>query len=543
MASSPSARSKKQVIDAISSFLKSPPEGTPQEILEAFNAMGAAQVLPPKVFLETVEQAPIAISITDIEAGILYANSAFEKLTGYSRQEVLGKNESVLSSKATPVEVYKDLWQTISEKKVWRGKLVNHRKNKQEYLAELTISPVLDSQGEITYFLGMHRDVTKMHRLEQRLKFQRSLTEGALDAAPMVVAMIGTDNNVILDNQAYKALHGDFRGQEPAHLFLDALSQETGFDIRDVCERGKGYTNVEVRLDPPHGPTPRWFICSGVRVDELDDAAESFFKSPENTRCCLLLIANEITESRNRINEARLNLIRASMTELQMVQTMREAISGAMFKLQVPLNIIKAALGMPENRGDTRALRDVLKQALDSGDEAMESLHAALPKPAMEESSSINLNEVLHEVLRLSTDQLLVSGVTVDWRPTAVLPVVQGRVNSLRGMFNYILDNAIQAVMESGSDFREIRVETRAEGEDVLVSIMDNGVGVPEPMRIKAFEPFYCGWAQSRRHAGMGLTMAQEVALSHGGNVEIDPHFLSGCRVFIRLPAAAQGSV
>ena len=63
-------------------------------------------------------------------------NRAFELLTGYTREDVMGKNESVLSSNSTPVEVYQQLWETIHARQVWQGTLVNYRKNKQEYLAE-----------------------------------------------------------------------------------------------------------------------------------------------------------------------------------------------------------------------------------------------------------------------------------------------------------------------------------------------------------------------------------------------------------------------
>lgn len=524
-----------ELSDAIQCFLASPPKGTPIELLELFNAVDGRNYLPPKIFLEAVEQAPIAISITDRSATILYVNKAFEQLTGYKRSEVTGKNESVLSSRSTPSSIYKTLWKTIQNKQVWKGKLVNHSKAKQEYLAELVISPVLDQHNEIRYFLGMHRDITSMHQLEQRFTFQKQLTESALDAIPMVVAMVDMEGKVLLDNLAYKALQGDFRGVEPSDLLINAIEQQMNYDQGVLCREGTRFYNIEVRLDPPSNGSPRWFSCSGVRVEELDEAAHTYF-NPSNNRCCLVLIANEITESRKRFHEARINMLRSNMAEQQIVQTMREAISAAMYKLRAPLNVIKAALSMMEANNQENHLQTILKQALDSGDEAMDSLQDALPTPATEQQTNINLNEVIHDVITLSTERLLSAGIVVDWRPATVLPTVLGRSNALRGVFKYLIDNAIQAVNETRQDAREIRIQTRVEASDLIVEVMDNGSGVPEHERIKVFEPFYCGWNNPRERSGMGLTMAQEVALSHGGSVEINPDFLGGCCVLVRLP-------
>lgn len=525
----------REVIDAISLFLASPPEGTPAEIIEAFETPGSHEILPPKLFLETVEQAPVAIAITDPAAKILYVNKAFEQLTGFTNQEVVGKNQSVLSCESTPVSVYQDLWATIQDHRVWQGHLVNHRKDRQAYLAELSISPVLNAKGQVTYYLGMHRDITEVHQLEQRLKFQKGLTEAAIDSAPMVVAMVSADGKVLFDNHAYKALMGNFRVGEPVNLFLSALKQEIGFDITKIDETDKAFTNVDVRLDSPSNASARWFVCSGVRIEKPDDTAHDFFKKQSSSRYCLLLIANEVTDSRQRIIEARLNMIRANMAEQQMIQTMREAISGAIYKLQVPLNIIKAALSMPGMGGD-EGLRKALQQALDTGDEAMDSLHATLPRPMLEEPCNVNVNELLHDVLKLFTDKLLATGVVVDWRPSTVLPTVQGRTNELRGLFKYLMDNAIQATTENDQDYREIRLETSQDGHELVIEFMDNGPGVPGVHRLKAFEPFFCGWNQPKGHAGMGLTMAQEIVLGHNGSIEIDEHFYGGCRLFVRLP-------
>lgn len=529
------------VIDAISRFLTEPPEGTPVEVIQAFDLFGGQRFLPPKLFLETVEQAPVAISITDPGARILYVNAAFEELTGYPRDEIIGKNESVLSSKSTPLEVYQELWNTIQQRKVWRGTLVNHRKDGNEYLAELSISPVLNSDGAVSYYLGMHRDVTEVHALQQRLAFQKSLTEAALNAAPMVVAMIDGQGKVLLDNHAYKALIADCGNAEPAHLFIEALEQQIGLDLSQVCGSGGSFNNVDVRLDVRGGYSPRWFSCSGVPIPDLDDAARSYFQDSQKGHCGFLLIANEVTDSRRRVNEARLNLLRANMAEHQMVQTMREAISASIFKMQAPINIIKAAVSMSGAGADCANMGPVLQQAMENGEDAIESLHQALPGPRTEQAVTLNINELVQDVLRLSTDKFLANGIVIDWRAAPVLPPVTGSPNALRGMLKYLIDNAVQAVQESGRNFREIRVDTREEGGELVVAIMDNGPGILEYMALKAFEPFYCGWENPRGHAGMGLTLAQEVAINHEGGLEIDPDFVGGCRVFVRLSSTATG--
>lgn len=526
--------------DAISTFLSSPPEGTPLEVIEAFEAPGVKEFLPPKLFLETVEQAPVAISITSPSAEILYVNKAFEALTGYSRDDVVGRNESVLSSKSTPAKVYQDLWSTIQSKRVWNGKLANHRKDKQEYLADLMISPVLGKDGEIAYFLGMHRDITALHQLERQLSFQKRLIEGALDSAPMVVSMVDSGRQVLLDNQAYKALQGDFRGVEPADMILDALETQIGLGLDSAWSAESEFTNVEVRLEPPGGKGPRWFICSGVLVEDPEAAATAggYFTTPESSPHHLMLIANEVTSSRQRINEARMNLIRANMTEQQLVQTMREAISGSIYKLQEPLNVIRAALNIPESSENKGTLRNVLWEALSRGSEAIENLQDAFPSPKIEQVTRVNINEILHQVINLSTDTLLASGIVIDWRPAPILPTVAGRENALRGLFKYLIDNAIAALNESNMDFRELRIGTQVDGDELVIEIIDSGPGIPEKMRLKIFEPFFFGWENPKGHAGMGLTMAQEVIISHGGGIEVDSDFLGGCRIFVRLPTA-----
>jgi nitrogen fixation negative regulator NifL len=533
-----STQSSQQVVtNAIAEFLRVPPAGTPPEVLEALRLMtgGSGAPLPPRLYFETVEQAPVAISITDAKANILYANTAFEALTGYGRAEVLGENESILSSNATPDSIYRQLWRTIQSKRTWKGTLVNRRKDGGDYLAELIISPVLNSVGEVVYFLGMHRNVTREHELASELRRQKARIETVLDAAPALMVLLDLDGRIILDNMEYKKLFGDLRGREPVNLLRAALREQAGFDPLEQAAAGRDFQNVEVSIEMPGGG-PRWFSCSGTAVNEQDASARSYFghDAPGDGR--LLLLANDVSARHREIERAHLENLRARLAEQQLAQGMREALTAASYQIQVPLNLMKAAGAMFASGGGTvETFAETLGQISAASEQALQTLNAALPEEIVEAGVSVNVNELLRHVLALETDALLAAGVIVDWQPALVLPEITGRKNELRSLFKNLLDNALQALREGGRAQRELRLATRPLDDAIEVIVEDNGPGFPRNDRYKAFEPFYIGWRNRRGRAGMGLALAQEIVNQHGGSIEIDPEFHDGCRVRVTL--------
>lgn len=536
--SSESDAQQSLVLSAMGQFLREPPPGTPPEVVQALTLIAGdpADPLPPRLYFETVEQAPVAISITNARAKILYANAAFEKLTGYTRAEVVGKNESILSSNATPESIYQQLWRTIQRKRPWTGTLVNRRKDGGDYLAELVISPVLDAAGQIRYFLGMHRDVTREHELAAELRRQKTRIETVLDAAPVVVVLLDKDGRIILDNMEYKKLLGDLRGREPLNLLREALREQAGFDPLERAETGSGFRDIEISIEVPGSGGPRWFACSGTAVNESDNSISGYFMRGNRGDLRLLLLANDVTARRREIERAHLENLRARLAEQQLAQGMREALTAASYQIQVPLNLIRAANDMfRSGSGHVEVFADMLGQISRAGEAALQTLQAALPTEVSEPGVRVNINELLRHVLTLETDRLLAAGVVVDWQPALVLPELSGHKNQLRSLFKYLIDNALQALHESGRTHRELRLATRALDNAVEVIIEDNGPGIASEARIQAFEPFYIGWRQRRGRAGMGLALAQEIVNQHGGCIEIDAEYQDGCRLRVTL--------
>ncbi len=117
-----------------------------------------------------VEQTVESIVITDLSANILYVNPAFERITGYTKAEVVGQNTRILRSGAQMDDFYKGMWATLLRGEVWTGQIVNKRKDGTMFQEEMVISPVRDSTGTVVNYVAVKRDVTRERKIEDQLR-------------------------------------------------------------------------------------------------------------------------------------------------------------------------------------------------------------------------------------------------------------------------------------------------------------------------------------------------------------------------------------
>ncbi len=123
------------------------------------------------LLIAALEAAANGILITDKDAVIIWANSAFGRLTGYKPEEVVGhKPSDMVKSGVQDAVFYQDMWADLLAGRHWRGELVNKRKNGSLYHEELNIAPVKNSAGEITHFIGIKEDITERKEMEAQLQ-------------------------------------------------------------------------------------------------------------------------------------------------------------------------------------------------------------------------------------------------------------------------------------------------------------------------------------------------------------------------------------
>jgi PAS domain S-box-containing protein len=118
-----------------------------------------------KLFGKAIERSPLSIVITDINGKIEYINPKFTELTGYSFDDILGKNPRILKGRNNESSIYKKLWETILAGKQWFGELENKKKNGDFFWESISISPIFDSQHEITHFVGVKEDITEKRKM------------------------------------------------------------------------------------------------------------------------------------------------------------------------------------------------------------------------------------------------------------------------------------------------------------------------------------------------------------------------------------------
>lgn len=116
-----------------------------------------------------VHQSPVMKMITDVDGNIEYVNPAFEKITGYSNEEVIGKNPKILQSKQTPKSIYKELWTTIKKGENWRGEWLNRKKSGEVYWEDISITPIRNKQSTIINYLAVKRDISEWKRAQAEI--------------------------------------------------------------------------------------------------------------------------------------------------------------------------------------------------------------------------------------------------------------------------------------------------------------------------------------------------------------------------------------
>lgn len=185
--------------------------------------------IPDAVLFElALRHNPSAVMITDRGGDIVYVNDKFTVLTGYSMEEVAGRNPSLLKSGYHSKEFYKDLWDTIIGGGKWRNRLYNINKKGERYWESASISPILDRNGNISHFIAIKEDITGLKSLEDRLIIEQQKHDNIIDLNPNPIMVTDAHGRPVRINQAWGRLHNGLIPPKEYCIFNDASIRAEG---------------------------------------------------------------------------------------------------------------------------------------------------------------------------------------------------------------------------------------------------------------------------------------------------------------------------
>ena len=253
-----------------------------------------------------VEQSPASVLITSPSGEIDYVNPKFTEVTGYELQEVLGRNPRLLKSGVQPRTVYRDIWETITAGRVWRGELCNRKKNGELFWEFAVIAPI-EVQGTITHFIALKEDITERRQAANALREREARLRAIFDQAIVGIAQADLTGRFLAVNERFCRLVG-----RPEKEILQKRIQD--FTHPDDLQRNLKLFKALVAGGPDFEIEKRYVHKDGSeiwvqnRVNAIRDAAGE----PQSA----VAISIDITQRRQaELQRARLAAIVASSAD------------------------------------------------------------------------------------------------------------------------------------------------------------------------------------------------------------------------------------
>jgi len=529
-----------------------------------------------------VESLAEAVLITDPGGVITYVNPAFEKITGYSREEAQGQNPRILKSGQNPPEFYKAMWDTLLAGKVWRGQTVNKRKNGSTYRAELTISPIWSDSQRILSYVAVQREVTQgtameeiarlaqeeykvLHRVAQALHKGGSMREMLRGALASIVEY----KELAVEAKAGIFLADDKEKRLRLLTTLGSFSDEFMEMEKEVpygsCLCGRAAESGEMLIsndcfaDPrhdrlfddmtPHGhyivPLKSRGRLVGVMFLYTDENPPWYKRSQEVLLSIGDLIADAIEHRRAEEQTEKQNQALAWANEtLQELNAQKNEFLGiASHDLRNPLYVIRsyseALLGESQgavNEKQGKFLRKILEAS-----KYMTALLDNLLDFSKIESGKCDLSPHRQDFNELAGAQAefhqLLAGkknIRIQFE-AGDLPPLSFDKTSLIQVTGNLISNAIK-FSPPGST---ITIATAREGTRARFSVRDEGPGISEEDQKHLFGTFKKLSAKptgGEKSTGLGLAIAKKIVLLHGGDIGVRSTPGKGSTFYFTLP-------
>jgi len=437
------------------------------------------------------------VSKTDADGIITYVNDSFCKISGYKREELIGKNHNIVRDPSVSPFIFKKLWDTIYNGKVWKGTFPNRAKDGSIYYVEATIMPIYDKYHNIQEYIAIRRDVTKQIKAKKRLQEKEKLIKA------------------ILDNQDSIVIHASkINGMQAVNKKLFDFFDYENFD--DFKARSQCICDLFLKLDGYVNPVdmPDWLeVISNnenstfkVKMRIKDKSIHTFNLAVKRIDSDYIINLYDITELEAAITKAHSSEQAKSMFLSNMSHEIRTPLNGILGFTDI--------LSKKDLDKDTKRYIDIIHK---SGQTLLNVVNDILDFSKIE-SGELSLYETpsnLFEEMEaaVATFSSLSRKNSVEYY-TYIDPnipkVLECDIQRIKQVINNLISNAMKFTREGGSVTVRITLEECLEHEaKISFSVKDSGIGIAKekiPTIFKAFSQ--ADNTISREFGGTGLGLA-----------------------------------
>ncbi|WP_457577064.1 PAS domain S-box protein [Desulfomarina sp.] len=469
-----------------------------------------------RLFSQVVEQAGSSIVITDAGGNIVYVNPHFTTVTGYGFDEAYGRNPRILNSGRLKKSVYREMWQTITSGNTWKGVLHNIKKNGEMYWEEATVSPIVDSGGEITHFVAVKEDISERISLTERLKEESEKLQLIVKHAGLGITII-VDRRFVWINRTCAELFGYSEDDEIVGQLTEMMypSKQAFLDFAEEFVAGFEHSDIftaETRMKRKDGSL-FWVNLTGKSIESKDVDGDGY-----------IWIIEDITQRKRD----EVELLQAKEKAEAANEMKSRILTNVSHDIRTPLHGLIGTLDLLASTALSAVQKDLLLKGKRAAVFLENMLNNLLDLSKIEsgqfflEESPFVLKNLIVDTGEILAGQFSSKGIAFKYSIDESLPeVFTGDGFRLQQILINLVGNSLKFTHE-GSIALEISGTVKKDMALLLFQVNDTGVGIPEENREQLFEPFtQADNSITRKYggSGLGLSICKELCTMMGGRI------------------------
>ncbi|KUJ72783.1 ATP-binding protein [Thiomicrospira sp. WB1] len=482
------------------------------------------------------------VSVTDRAGRITQVNDRFCQISGYRRDELLGRTHRMIKSDRHPPAFFQSLWQTISSARVWQGEVCNLSKQGEEYWVYSTITPFVDETGRIYQYVSIRTDITHVKAIELELKdrvwalnerikeshclsrVMQTLTHDEMDEAAMLQQLV---NEVPLGWSV-----PDRTGAKLTFGSQDFVSE--GFVTTDECEQVTVWDGDEAGTLQ---------VCLQASEQDAKSASDQRFSSEKQT--LLSQIALQLSQALGRRHD-QAQLLEAKVHAEQANQAKSDFLSAMSHELRTPLNAIIGYAQLLATQTLPAPIPEQISIIEQSADHLLQLINDVLAFAKLDsgqvecERRPVALDSVVQEICTIVASEAMRNQVEVQAPDLSQADPVWADPLRVKQVVLNLVSNAIKYNRSGGQVWfvwQTRELEGRLYG---CLRVQDTGKGIPQTHLARLFEPFErLGYENSViQGSGIGLSISQELVTNMQGWLEVESEPGQGSGFTVCLPLA-----